>query len=297
MLTAPMWTDAFAAILRRDVLLAEMTTIRLGGRARCLVEPRNDEEVGDLLGALAAAGIAWKVIGGGSNLLPPDEDVDEVVIHPARLDSLAIDGEFVTVGAGLPLSALVARASEASLAGVHVLAGIPGQVGGALAMNAGGRHGEIAEVVDSVRVRLADGRSGELAKRDLDFGYRRCRLPEDAVITSARLRLRPAPDPRELKRETGRILKEKNAAQPTTGWNFGCMFKNPAGGSAGKLLDAAGLKGLSRGGARISPKHANFVENLGTATAADVRFLIEEAERRVSEALGVRLEREVRIWK
>jgi UDP-N-acetylmuramate dehydrogenase len=291
------WPPELESIIRSDVALADRTTVRLGGRARWFAEPRSDEEVGAVLAAARARRARCLVLGGGSNLLAPDGDIDAVVVHPVRLDGFEVVGDRIHAGAGLALANLVARANDAALAGAQVLAGIPGQIGGAIAMNAGGRYGEIAEIVESVGLRLADGSAATLAKAVLDFGYRRARLPEGAVVVRVTLKLTPVEDRRALKRESGRILKEKNEAQPTTGWNFGCMFKNPPERSAGRILDAAGARGLERGRARISPKHANFVENLGGATSADVLWLIEEAERLAWEHEGVRLEREVRVWR
>ena len=290
------WERELAARIARDVDLSTLVTVRIGGVARRLVAPTRDDEVGHLLAALSAEGEAWRVLGGGSNILPPDEVVDDVIIHPVGLDTFDVDGDRVHVGAGLRTSRFVNLCSQAGLQGIHVLAGVPGQVGGALAMNAGTRHGEICETVAEVHVRLSDGAAASLSAEDLSFGYRRAVLPSGAVITGATFRLRPVEDRTELRRTVGRYLKEKNAAQPTKTWNFGCMFKNPAEATAGRLLDRAGAKGLERGGARISPVHANFVENLGAATAADVRWLLEEGARRVLETTGIRLEREVRVW-
>lgn len=290
------WEQEFAALITDDADLSELVTVRIGGTARRLVAPRTEDEVGRLLAALTAAEQPWRVLGGGSNVLPPDGVLEEVVVHPVHLDGFEVDGDRVHVGAGLPTPKLVNLCSDAALEGVHVLAGVPGQVGGALAMNAGTRHGEICESVERVHVRLRDGSAASLEPDALEFGYRSAKLPDGAVVTGATLALRAVDDRRALKRTVGSYLKEKNAAQPTRTWNFGCMFKNPVEAAAGILLDRAGLKGLERGGARISPIHANFVENVADASAADVRWLLEEAERRVLADSGVRLEREVRVW-
>ena len=291
-----MWQDAFSDRLVRDQRLSELTTVRVGGPARCLVRPRDDADVGLLLEALHREGVASRVLGGGSNLLAPDGGVDGVVIHPSSLTDFRVEGERIHVGAGLPLATLVSRANDAGLAGAHVLAGIPGQTGGAIVMNAGGRYGEIAEIVETVHLRLADGDAVSLDPAEVSFAYRSTLLPVGAVVTGAVLRLRALADRRALKRESGRIQKEKNRAQPTTRFSFGCMFKNPPGASAGVLIERAGLKGHAVGGARISPLHGNFVENLGEARAADIRALMAVATEKVVEMLGVRLEPEVRVW-
>jgi UDP-N-acetylmuramate dehydrogenase len=291
-----MWQERFAERLSRDRSLAELTTIRIGGVARHLFEPRREAEVGEMLAALDAEGGSYRVLGGGSNLLVPDVTLEGVVIHPLHLDDFAVEGTRITVGAGMSLPSLVARANDLGLGGLHLLAGIPGQVGGALVMNAGGRYGWIAPLVEEVRVRLPGGEPAVLSQQEMGFGYRSSRLPRGAVICSAVLRLEPVDDPRTLKRESGRILKEKNRAQPTTSWTFGCMFANPEGRSAGRLIEEAGLLGTQRGDARISPRHGNFVENLDHARAADVLALIELAEQRVRADFGIELRREVQIW-
>ena len=294
---APMpWEQELAARVQRDVELKDFITIRVGGRASCFVEPKTADEVGGLLRALKTEGRPYRVLGGGSNTLPPDGVIDEVVVHPGKMDGFEVCGDRVHVGAGLPTQRLVNQCSAAGLGGVHVLAGVPGQVGGAVAMNAGTHYGEICESVERVSVRLADGSAVELKRDDLSFGYRRSTLPTGAIICGVTLRLHPVEDVQKLKRTVGRYLKEKNEAQPTRTWNFGCMFKNPPEKSAGWLLDRAGLKGLVRGGARISPIHANFIENVDGAASADVLWLLEEAAKRVSAVSRVRLEREVRTW-
>ncbi len=272
-----------------------MTTIRIGGLAPILVEPRDAADAADVLRALASCRECYGILGGGSNLLVGDDPLEYPVIHPAKLDAVAIDGETVRVGAGVTLSNLIARTTDVGLGGLERLAGIPGQIGGAIAMNAGGRYGEVGEFVATVDLALPDGRIETLDAAALRFSYRHAEIPRGGMVVGVTFRLR-AGDRRELKREAGRILKEKNAAQPTTGWNFGCIFRNPPGQSAGKLVEAAGLKGLTRGEARVSPLHGNFVENLGHAAARDVLGLIETLERGVFAHSGVRLEREVCVW-
>lgn len=291
-----MWCDAFAERVTRDRELRDLTSVRVGGRALFFVEPASDEQMGAVLAALSAEGLGYRVLGGGSNLLPPDGEIREVILHPGAMRGFAAVGEEVRVQAGLSLASMVARANGLGLAGVHVLAGIPGQVGGAVVMNAGGRYGEIGPLVKRVHVRLDDGSAESIDGNDMGFAYRQSELPEGAVVTSVVLGLDPTDDPGALRRESGRIIKEKNAAQPTTSRNFGCMFKNSDGRSAGILVEEAGLKGLVQGDARISPQHGNFIENMGGAKARDVLALIERAETVVLERFGVRLEREVRVW-
>jgi UDP-N-acetylmuramate dehydrogenase len=289
------WAAPFAGRMRRDVAIGPMTTIRIGGVARFLLEPRDAEDAAAALRAARQAAIPTRVLGGGSNLLVADAPFEGLVLHAARMNHVEICGTSVTAGAGASLSSLIAVTTNTALGGLEVLAGIPGHVGGAIAMNSGGRFGEIGPRVERVQLATPDGRIETASGADLRFSYRRAEIPPGCMVVSVTLALAPG-DRRELKRRAGAILKEKNAAQPTTAWNFGCMFKNPPCGSAGKLVEACGLKGATRGGARISPLHGNFVENLGSATAREVLDLIEIAEDSVRERHGVVLEREVRVW-
>lgn len=285
----------FAGRLESDVPLGPKTTIGVGGPARLLFLPRDAADVAAFLKAAAEAGVRVLVLGSGANLLVADAGVDAAVVHPRALASVRFDGETVVAGAGVPLTELIAATTNVGLGGLEVLAGIPAHVGGAVAMNAGGRWGAVSDTLTEAEVALPDGTLRVLSKEDLAFGYRKAVLPPGAVVVGAAFRLRRG-ERTELKKAAGRILKEKNAAQPTTGLNFGCTFVNPAGANAGKLVEAAGLKGLRIGDARISPLHGNFVENLGAAKADDVLALVRRAEEEVRSRFGIVLEREVRIW-
>jgi UDP-N-acetylenolpyruvoylglucosamine reductase len=286
---------SFADRVRRDVPLAPLTTIGIGGPAKIFFTPRDARDAADFLHAAAAAGRRVLVLGSGANLLVADQGVEDAVLHPAELKELRIEGETVRAGAGLGLTELIAATTNVGLGGLEGLAGIPAQVGGAVAMNAGGRYGWISHALIEVETAGPDGLLRTIPRDALACGYRSAVLPPGSVVTAALFRLKPG-DRATLKREAGRILKEKNAAQPTTGRNFGCTFVNPEGESAGKLVEAAGLKGLRVGDARISPLHANFVENLGAARAADVLALVERMESEVLARFGVVLKREVRTW-
>jgi len=290
------WYESFADQLVERIALGDLTSVRTGGPARFLARPRNEEEAARLLSALAVEGVNHRILGGGYNLLVADAPIDDVVVQPSALTSFSVSGREVTVGAGLPLTALIARTCSLGLAGPHRLAGIPGQVGGAVAMNAGGRYGEIGPLVRRVHMLAPGGGAIEAQAEDLAFGYREARIPPGALITRVVLDLEAVDDPRALQAESRRILREKNEAQPTGARSFGCMFKNPEGKTAGVLIDEAGLKGCRRGGARISPLHGNFVENLGDATTSDILWLLEKAEEAVWRRAGIRLEREVRVW-
>jgi UDP-N-acetylmuramate dehydrogenase len=288
------WVHEFSA--ERDVPLRDLTTVHVGGQARWLVRPKDALSTAQLLKRLTEFGLSWRILGGGSNLLVADGEVGPVVVHMVGLQAIERAGAELIFGAGVALQRAVNLTTDEGLAGAEVLTGIPGQIGGALAMNAGGRYGEMAGVVRWAEVALATGALERISAAALNFGYRSTHLPLGAVVTRVALGLQPSEDRSALKRRAGAILKEKNAAQPTQAWNFGCMFKNPEGQSAGKLIEAAGLKGRVQGGARISPRHGNFIENLGAAKAEEVLSLIRLCELEVQRNSGIRLEREVRVW-
>lgn len=296
---SPAWANGIGLRLKLEERLAPYTTIEIGGPARWFVEPETAEDTARLLGALSAAKIGWKVLGGGSNLLAPDRGVrDEVVIHPVALTHCQINGQRVTLGAGFRLQKAVVLTTGEGLAGLHGLGGIPAQIGGAVAMNAGGRHGWISDVLESIEVAMPDGKLHALKKDELRMGYREAHLPKGAVVVSATFALSSG-NAAELKRTAGEITKDKSLKQPTKDRNFGCTWKNPegqSGVSAGKLAEDAGCKGLTCGRARITSTHGNFIDNDGGATAEDVRQLISRAESLIFAEHGMTLDREVVIW-
>jgi UDP-N-acetylmuramate dehydrogenase len=290
------WHDDFRDILSENRPLAELTTFRIGGRARWFFEPRSTAETARLLARLAAEGLDFRVLGGGANLLIDDGLHTVPIIHPSRLDDVVFDGAHVSAGAGASFPRLVADSARAGLAGCDVLAGIPGQVGGICAMNAGGRWGEVAGVVRQVELATAAGAVLELDRDTVGFSYRATELPR-GVVTRVHLRLEPAADPAEPRRRVAAILKEKGAAQPLQEPSGGCIFVNPPGDSTGRIVERLGLKGERSGAAEISVRHGNFIVNKGNASFNDVLRLIETIELRVVETLGISLRREIKIWR
>lgn len=281
-------------LARAGVPLAPLTTFRIGGAAALLVEPASLRDVSDLLAACRASGVPLFVLGGGSNLLVSDEGVPGVVVSLARLKKIQVIGSHVIAQAGANLATLVTRCSQAGVAGPQALAGIPGTVGGALAMNAGGRHGEIADWVERVIWVNPRGELESLYREEIAFGYRSSTLRE-GVVVEAWLH-GGVGEPAELAARARTILQEKLAAQPYSEFSAGCAFQNPKGMSAGRLIDLAGCKGLGVGGAQVSTMHGNFIVNTGSATASQVLELMRVVQERVQAAHGVRLEPEVRIW-
>lgn len=275
--------------------LSRHTSLRIGGPADALVVPADLEDLRALLRFADREGMATLVLGGGSNTLVRDGGFRGVVIilgEPfARLE---VEGAAVRAGAAVRVSRLLAFCSRLGLAGVECLTGIPGTVGGALRGNAGTNAGWVSDRLRDVVAVLRDGALARLAKEDLGFAYRRAALPAGAVITEATFELERG-DPAAIRRAISKLLVARNQSQPVESRSAGCMFKNPPGDSAGRLVDAAGMKGARVGDAVVSPVHANFIVNQGRARAADVLGLVEAVRDRVREHAGVTLELEVQI--
>ncbi len=264
--------------------MAELTTLRVGG-------PAEVWEVDDVAAARDATSEPFRALGAGSNLLVADAGVEGRVVKLGRgFDDVRAFGAAADVwlGAATPLPGLVRRARKAGLSGLEGVLGVPAVLGGAIAMNAGTRFGEMSDTVREVEV-LVDGSVERLPADALDLRYRHATLPESGLLLRARLVLTPSTPERVAAAMEAVDAARKGQPRNTSA---GCAFKNPIGDSAGRLIDAAGLKGLRVGDAMISHEHGNFVVNLGAATAADVLALLDEVRRRV----GVPLELEWRRW-
>jgi UDP-N-acetylmuramate--alanine ligase len=286
--------------VRREEPLATRTTLRVGGAARILAEPASEADLASVLQRTHAAGVPVIMLGRGSNLLVPDSGVDAVVIslgHPAWQRFVTEADGRVRVGAGLRLKNLCGLASKAGLVGFEFLEGIPGNVGGALRMNAGAMGGWMFDVVEEVRVMACDGAVRTYRKTEMKVDYRHCAELEAAIALEAVLRpARVAPGEDEtIRRQIDAYRDKRHQSQPREP-SAGCMFKNPPGDSAGRLIDAAGLKGERVGGAEVSTVHANFIINRGGATSADVITLVRRVRERVQGASGVTLEPEVLLY-
>jgi UDP-N-acetylmuramate dehydrogenase len=283
--------------VERDYPLARLTTVRTGGPAEFFARVGDLATLGRLLAWAERDGLAVGVVGSGSNLLVADEGVEGLVIKLngdlARID---LEGTRVLCGGGARLPSASARAARAGLTGLEFGVNIPGTVGGAVKMNANAYGGELGRVLEWVEVATARG-THRCAPEDLGFAYRRSNLRPGEVVAQAAFALAPASTD-EVKATLARMRAQRHAAQPSGIKTFGSTFKNPddpaaRGLTAGQLLEAAGCRGLQMGGARFSDKHANFVENAGDATTADVIALMAEGRRRVRERFGVMLEAEV----
>ncbi len=281
--------------LERNVPLARFTTVGTGGPARFLARPRTEEELEALLRWAGEEGLPLATIGLGSNLLVADDGFDGLVLRlEGSLAAIAVEREGVRAGGGASLAAIVRRATDAGLTGIEFGCAIPGTIGGAVRMNAGAYGGELADCLATARIAGPGGvRTG--GPEALDLRYRHSNVAADEVVAEATLRLRPG-DPEVIRATVRRMQGRRSEAQPRKARTFGSVFKNPSAGlSSGRAIEACGLKGHAIGGARISPKHGNFIENTGQATSADVVALMAEARRRVRERFGVELVSEVQF--
>jgi UDP-N-acetylenolpyruvoylglucosamine reductase len=283
------------ARVQEGVRLARFTTLGTGGPARAFARPETETEVEELLRWAAARGFAVATVGLGSNLLAADEGVDALVLRlGGALTGVEPEGVVLRAGGGAANAVCLHRARTAGLGGFEFACAIPGTVGGGVWMNAGAYGGDFSQVLERALVATADG-TGWLTPAELGLSYRHSGLRHGQVVLRAELRLRPRPS-EEVRLEVRELNARRKAAQPTNRRTFGSVFKNPEHElSAGRMLEACGLKGHRVGGARISPKHANFIENVGGATTADAIALMIEARHRAHERFGVRLRHEVEL--
>jgi UDP-N-acetylenolpyruvoylglucosamine reductase len=308
-----------------DAPLAERTTLRVGGRAEWLLEPANPDELRTALSAVRERGMTLRVLGGGANVVIDDGVLPGVIVTTDRMRRIfrpgpiagedpldaalpnhsmvhgdVADDPRLVVWAGTSLPALCRAARDLGLSGLEKMAGVPGQLGGGIAMNAGGKGWQMWDVVERIRVVDERGEFRDIDRAEWHPEYRNARLGE-LIVAGAVLRFTPRPKA-EVQAAVREYLRAKNAVQPVHLWSAGCVFKNPdqersSGRTAGQLLDQAGAKGRRRGGAVISDLHANFLVNTGDATARDVFGLIEELQALVADRFGVALEPEVKLWR
>lgn len=288
--------DNFSEITRRDEPLAPFTYMKVGGPADYFIQPRDRDELTEVVCCCHENEIPVHLLGGGSNLLIRDEGVRGVVLYLGgeNFSRVEIDGGTVRSGPAVLLSQLISQTVKAGLAGLETLAGIPGTVGGALHGNAGGRGGDIGQFVTNVTVLTGKGETFTRAEDELSFAYRYSSINELAILECV-FQLQED-DPDEITRRMRKLWIMKKATQPLTFQSAGCIFKNPRGLSSGALIEQAGLKGTRIGKAEISDRHANFIVTEPGAKAADVEQLIDLARSKVSEQFGVDLELEIEIW-
>jgi len=277
--------------------LAKHTSLGVGGPAD-LIRLRDLRHLAEVIGFLSERGVRWRLLGGGTNLLVVDEGLDDVILQLLREpDGLKFEGPRVEVPAAANLGATVTECAKRNLGGMEGLIGVPGTVGGALRMNAGAYGTEISDVVRAVTVfRCAAGKVEVLRREEVRFEYRGSSFPPDDILLSVTLELPEKPYEQILER-IKQCNQKRRASQPIHEKSAGCIFKNPRGLSAGKMMDELGLKGSRVGGAVISELHANFIVNRHGATARDIFKLMDLIRERVRKAYGVELHEEVIVWR
>ncbi len=280
---------------RENEPFSKHTSMGVGGPAAVMAFPRSSEELRQALEVRRELALPHRVLGGGSNLVVVDEGLDELVINTQDLSHVRVSEEGVlTAEAGANLIRTVVRSSRAGWSGLQSAAGIPGSVGGAAVMNAGAYGFSISEVLKEIVVYDENGESTQ-PPEGWKFHYRGSSIPEGSAVASLSVALEPG-DPQRLGEEIRELQMQRVKSQPV-GRNAGCVFKNPSGAHAGRIIDELGLKGMRRGGASVSEKHANFVMNEAGAKASDVLELLELVRERALREAGVALELEVKVWR
>lgn len=271
------------------------TTFRVGGPADYFVTPRSEEALAELAAFVTKEGIPHYILGNGSNLLVGDKGYRGVIIQIGRsLGEVRVEGDEICAQAGVSLARLAAEAREASLTGLEFASGIPGTLGGAVMMNAGAYGGEMKQVVVGARALAPSGEIREIPVEKLELGYRTSIFAQNEdVILGAALKLKKG-DVNQIQKNMDELKRRRMEKQPLEYPSAGSTFKRPEGHFAGKLIEDAGLRGFSVGGAQVSEKHCGFVINKGGATAADIVSLMEQVAERVERTSGVRLKPEVR---
>ena len=284
------------AIVETDYVLAKHTWYGLGGPADYFIRPQSTEQLSDVVKRCKENGVKLYVVGFGSNLLISDQGVRGAVIklESGDFNQTQFEEDLVTAWAGANLKDLVLTSVQKGLSGIEMLTGIPGSVGGAVRMNAGGSFGDIGSVVESVLLMDAHGQVFEKSKPELSFDYRKTNITAKLVL-NAKIQLRSG-DPEQIMRTLQETWIYKKNHQPLNTRNCGCVFKNPRGQSAGALIDRAGLKGLQVGGAKVSEKHANFIVAQKDCKSVDVLRLIDAVRERVKEQFDVVLKSEIEVW-
>lgn len=282
--------------IRKNEPMRNHTTFRTGGEADWFLLPDTAEEFQAVVRRLNLDGVPWYVLGNGSNLLVSDRGIRGVVISTEKLNRLERDGRILRAGAGVLLSKAAAMACREGLGGLEFAAGIPGTVGGAAVMNAGAYGSEMKDVLETVTALDKEGTIRLFRAEELELGYRTSRIMrEGCLVLEASYLLNPG-ETEEIRNRMDELAARRKEKQPLEYPSAGSTFKRPEGYFAGKLIEDAGLKGFSVGGAQVSEKHAGFVINRDHAAASDIYRLCQEVKRRVMEQTGVSLEMEVRLW-
>lgn len=278
--------------------MAKHTSFRIGGPAEVMVFPKNAGEMAEILRVSSLLDSKIAILGAGTNVLAPDEGLSGIVVClKDSLDGMELlEDNRIRVMSGVTMTRAAVFAATNGLSGLEFAHGIPGTVGGGVYMNAGAYGGEISQVCESVELMRENGSVVTLSSAEMEFSYRHSRMEGTKdIILSAIFALTPQPT-EEIRGQMQELMRRRSNSQPLDMPSAGSAFKRPVGGYAAALIDEAGLKGFSVGDAAISEKHAGFAVNLGKATAADVKKLLQEVSEKVYENSGIQLEPEVRIW-
>ncbi|MEW6026399.1 MAG: UDP-N-acetylmuramate dehydrogenase [Planctomycetota bacterium] len=282
---------SYTNIVRYNEPMANHTSFHIGGPAEVFITPKNIAQLSGIYSLCCKKKIPLHILGRGTNLLVSDKGVRGVVLKP-EWSRLERKGSKIIVSAAYPLARLVPESVKMGLSGLEPLVGIPGSVAGAVVMNAGGKYGQMADVIKSVKVITRGGRIKTVNK--IRFAYRWSNL-KGRLIGEVTLQLKSSTSGK-VRSRINEVLNEKRQTQPLADWSAGCVFVNPARSSAGMLIDKAGLKGMTIGGAMVSPKHANFIVNTGKAKAVDVIKLIDIIKKTVKERFNINLQLEIEEW-
>jgi UDP-N-acetylmuramate dehydrogenase len=281
-----------------DVPMARYTSFRAGGKAAALCFAKTLPQLQDLMSCLKDGGIPYRIIGKGSNLLVKDTGFEGVMIGLkgdfARVEKNAHEKNLLLAGGGVTVHVLLQYCTEEGLSGLEFLAGVPGTVGGSVAMNAGAWGMDVGSVIREIRLLTVEGDVMRKDRVELNFSYRRLAIPSGSVVLTAGFNLKEEA-PKTIASRMAGYLKQRKEKQPLEFPNAGSVFKNPLNDYAGRLIEAAGLKGVRIGGAMISEKHANFIVNLGKAKARDILTLAEWVRDKVYQEKGVKLEMEIQV--
>lgn len=284
--------------LRFDEPMSKHTSFRIGGPAAVMAFPRNEEELSEVLKVSGKLDIKPVILGAGTNVLAPDEGLPGLIVclKDCMNGTELLEGGGIRVMSGVTMTRAAVFAANHGLTGMEFAHGIPGTVGGGVYMNAGAYGGEISQICRSVTVMDRNGKTRQLSREEMDFGYRHSILEESGEIVVSAVFGLAQDSPEAVKARMRQLQAKRSASQPLDLPSAGSAFKRPVGGYAAALIDQAGLKGYRVGNAAISGKHAGFAVNLGGATAHDVKELLTQVSDRVFAASGIRLEPEIRIW-
>lgn len=292
------WKGIKGTVLK-DVLMQRYTSMKVGGPVSYLVYPRDEEDLLRVLGIAKEAGVRFRFVGNGTNIIVHDKGLKEAVIRTTRMKRVSYskvdDGALAEVSGGTSLKGFIVNNVRRGLSGLEKLYWIPGTVGGGIKMNAGSFGSWISDTLESLRSVDKEGKITAFQKDEMGFGYRTSRVESSECVLTARFRLRNR-NKDDIQKDMDYVFEERKKRHPMDFPSAGSVFKGVDGEPAWKFIEKAGLKGTSIGGAMVSDKHANFIINTGGARAEDVKLLIERIKKEVFEKMGVTLEEEVELW-